>query len=59
MITHITSVNLPELKNPHRKLDIEVAISWNVLEVRNNEPYVHELKVSLAHPKSFDVASDV
>ena len=42
-----------------RRLDIEVAISWNVIEMRDNEPYVRELKVSLTHPKSFDMASDV
>ena len=42
-----------------RKLDIEVAVSWNVLENRNDGPYVRELKVSLAYPKSFDMETDV
>jgi pyruvate formate-lyase activating enzyme-like uncharacterized protein len=42
-----------------RKLDIEVAVSWSVLEMRDDGPYVRELKVSLAHPKTFDVVNDV
>jgi uncharacterized protein len=42
-----------------KKLDIEVAVSWNVLESRNDGPCVRELKVGLAYPRSFDMENDV
>jgi uncharacterized protein len=42
-----------------KKLDVDVAVSWNVMEMRNGEPYMRELKLSLVHPQTFDMASDV
>jgi hypothetical protein len=42
-----------------RKLNIEVALSWNVLETRGDGEYVREVKVSLVNPKTFDMTTDV
>jgi pyruvate formate-lyase activating enzyme-like uncharacterized protein len=40
-------------------LDVEVGISYNVMEAREDAQYLRELKVALAHPESFDLARDV
>lgn len=42
-----------------RELDIEIGLSSSVLEVRDEEPYLRELKVDLAYPRVFDFATDV
>lgn len=42
-----------------RKLDIEVGISWNVLEARDDGEYLREVRIDLTTPQSFDVATDV
>jgi pyruvate formate-lyase activating enzyme-like uncharacterized protein len=41
------------------KLDIEIGISYQVLELRNGELYVRELKVDLTTPQVFDLVKDV
>jgi len=42
------------------KLDIEeVGISYSVLENRNNEMMIREVKVDIACPKTFQLSKDV
>ena len=42
-----------------RKLDIEVGISSNVVENRNGEMVIRELKVDVTKPKTFQLSKDV
>lgn len=42
-----------------RKLDIEVGISSNVIESRNGDTVIRELKVDVAKPKTFQLSKDV
>ncbi len=41
------------------KLDVEIGISYQVLEQRGGEPYLRELKVDYTTPQTFDLAHDV
>jgi hypothetical protein len=40
-------------------LDVEVGLSYNVMETREDGQYLRELKVALVHPESFDLDRDV
>jgi pyruvate formate-lyase activating enzyme-like uncharacterized protein len=42
-----------------RKLDIDIGISYNVLETRNGDTVMRELKVDITRPKSFNFSKDV
>lgn len=42
-----------------KKLDIEIGISYNVLEKRGKESYLRELKLDLTSPKDFEQKSDI
>ncbi len=42
-----------------RKLDVEVGISYNVIENRNGESMLRELKIDLAKPDTFQLSKDV
>lgn len=42
-----------------RGLDMEVGISYNVLETRDDGEYLRELKVDLAYPETFEPAADL
>jgi pyruvate formate-lyase activating enzyme-like uncharacterized protein len=42
-----------------RKLDIEVGISLNVIENRNGDMVIRELKVDVTTPKTFQLSKDV
>ena len=42
-----------------RKLDVEVAISSNIIENRENEKYLRELKLDLTYPQSFHYQEDI
>jgi len=42
-----------------RKFDIEVGISSNVIENRNGDMVIRELKVDVAQPKTFQLSKDV
>ncbi|HWQ41740.1 MAG TPA: radical SAM protein [Desulfosporosinus sp.] len=41
------------------KLDIEVGISYNVMEKRDDGSYLRELRLDVTTPKKFDLASDI
>ena len=41
------------------KLDIEIGISYNVMEKRDNETYLRELRLDVTSPKQFDLKSDI
>ncbi|HEX5839098.1 MAG TPA: hypothetical protein VFY26_14775, partial [Anaerolineales bacterium] len=41
------------------KLDIEVGISTNVIELRNGQPVLRELKVDVTTPQSFRLSKDI
>jgi len=38
-----------------KKLPIEVGISYNIIEKRNEEKYLRELKIDMVNPKDFDL----
>jgi hypothetical protein len=40
-------------------LNVEVGLSYNVMEAREDGPYLRELKVALARPETFDRDRDV
>jgi len=40
-------------------LSVEVALSYNVMETRDDGTFLRELKVDLVHPESFDIERDV
>jgi hypothetical protein len=40
-------------------LDIEVAISWNIMEARDDEKFRREVKVDLTTPQTFDFMADL
>ncbi|SDH88416.1 radical SAM protein [Desulfosporosinus hippei] len=42
-----------------KKLEIEIGISYNVMEKREHETYLRELKLDLTSPKSFDQKFDL
>jgi uncharacterized protein len=42
-----------------RKFDIEIGISSNVIENRNNEMVIRELKMDITTPKTFQMTKDV
>jgi len=42
-----------------KKLDIEIGLSINVIEIRENEPVLRELKVDVTTPQSFRLSKDV
>lgn len=42
-----------------KKLDIDVGITSQVVEMRNNEPYLRELKVDVTTPQEFRLSRDV
>lgn len=41
------------------RFDIEVGISTNILEERNGEIYMRELKVDVTNPLSFRLSVDI
>ena len=42
-----------------RELDVEVGISWNVMEEREDGEYLREVRIDLTTPQLFDLATDV
>ena len=42
-----------------KDLDIEVGISSNVMEVREDGKYLRELKIDRTYPKDFDLSKDI
>lgn len=42
-----------------RELDIEVGVSWNVMEERDDGEYLREVRIDLTTPQTFDLAIDV
>ena len=42
-----------------RGLDVEVGISWNVLEEREAGAVVREVRIDLTSPSTFDLATDI
>lgn len=42
-----------------RKMDINVGISSNVIEMRDNEPFLRELKVDVTTPQTFRLSKDI
>jgi len=42
-----------------KKMDIDVAISTSVIETRENEPVLRELKVDVTTPQSFRLSKDI
>ena len=42
-----------------KKLNIEIGISSQVIETRDNEPYLRELKVDVTTPQTFRLSQDV
>ncbi len=42
-----------------RELDIEVGISWNVLEERDGSAYVREVRIDKTTPQTFDPSTDI
>jgi pyruvate formate-lyase activating enzyme-like uncharacterized protein len=42
-----------------RELDVEVGISWNVMEERDDGKYLREVRIDLTTPQLFDVTADV
>ena len=42
-----------------KDLDIEIGISSNVMETREDGKYLRELKIDLTYPKEFDYKKDV
>ena len=49
---HVSKINMLN------RLDVEVGISTNILEKRNGKTYLHELKVDVTTPQTFQL-SDV
>ena len=49
-VSHVTAL---------RGLDMEVGVSYNVLEARDDGQYLRELKVDLTYPETFDPATDL
>ncbi|MCB8814993.1 radical SAM protein [Desulfosporosinus shakirovi] len=41
------------------KLDIEIGISYNVMEKRGDGSYLRELRIDVTSPKNFDLRSDI
>ncbi len=41
------------------KLDLEIGISYNVIETRDNRNYVRELRLDVTSPKDFDMKTDI
>ena len=50
---HVSQIKL--LKD----LDIEIGISSNVMEVREDGKYLRELKIDRTYPKDFDLSKDI
>lgn len=42
-----------------RELDVEVGISWNVMEERDDGEYLREVRIDLTTPQTFDIAIDI
>lgn len=42
-----------------RDLDIEIGLSYNVIDQDDNGKYLRELKLSIVHPKQFDFYKDI
>ena len=42
-----------------KKLDIEIGLSISVIEIRENEPVIRELKVDVTTPQTFRLSKDV
>ena len=42
-----------------RGLDVEIGISWNVLEERGDGAYVREVRIDLTSPVAFNLATDI
>jgi hypothetical protein len=42
-----------------KKMDIEIGVSTQVVETRENEPFLRELKVDVTTPQSFRLSKDL
>lgn len=42
-----------------KELDLEIGISSNIMEAREDGKYLRELKVDLTYPKTFDLKNDI